>query len=67
MMISNLFNLILGFIVVVMELMKTALGPASTAPSQVLVDEDKGTGEEKGQKKIGAVPPPKHLHPASCS
>ncbi|XP_028711900.1 transmembrane protein 253 isoform X1 [Peromyscus leucopus] len=35
MMISNLFNLILGFIVVVMELMKTALGPASTAPSQL--------------------------------
>ncbi|GAB5572669.1 transmembrane protein 253 [Prionailurus iriomotensis] len=35
MMILNIFNLILGFIVVVVEVMKTALGPAPTAPSQL--------------------------------
>ncbi|XP_044621212.1 transmembrane protein 253 isoform X1 [Equus asinus] len=35
MMIFNTFNLILGFIAVVVEVMKTALGPASTAPSQL--------------------------------
>ncbi|XP_042535800.1 transmembrane protein 253 [Dipodomys spectabilis] len=35
MMIFNIFNLILGFIVVVVEVMKTALGPAPTAPSQL--------------------------------
>ncbi|EGW08442.1 Transmembrane protein C14orf176 [Cricetulus griseus] len=57
MMISNTFNLILGFIVVVIEVMKTALGPAPTAPSQVLVKAKKGTGEKKGQKEIGIVPP----------
>ncbi|XP_035115907.2 transmembrane protein 253 isoform X2 [Callithrix jacchus] len=34
MMIFNTFNLILGFIVVVVEVMKTALGPAPTAPSK---------------------------------
>ncbi|EHB08169.1 hypothetical protein GW7_08513 [Heterocephalus glaber] len=34
MMISNTFNLILGFIALVVEVMKTALGPASTAHSQ---------------------------------
>ncbi|EAW66408.1 transmembrane protein 253 isoform 2 [Homo sapiens] len=34
MMIFNTFNLILGFIVVVVEVMKTALGPAPTASSQ---------------------------------
>ncbi|XP_019484310.1 PREDICTED: transmembrane protein 253 isoform X3 [Hipposideros armiger] len=34
MMIFNTFNLIFGFIVVVVEVMKTALGPAPTAPSQ---------------------------------
>lgn len=32
MMISNTFNLILGFIVVVIEVTKTALGPAPTGP-----------------------------------
>ncbi|XP_055477637.1 transmembrane protein 253 isoform X1 [Psammomys obesus] len=56
MMISNTLNLLLGFIVVVTEVMKTALGPASTDPSQVLVKKDKGSREEKGQKKIGTVP-----------
>lgn len=57
MMISNILNLLLGFIVVVTEVMKTALGPASTDPSsQVLVKKEKGSGEEKGQKKTGAVP-----------
>ncbi|XP_017653492.1 transmembrane protein 253 [Nannospalax galili] len=35
MMISNTFNLILGFIVLVVEVMKTALGPASTPPPQL--------------------------------
>uniref|UniRef100_A0A673TGG1 Transmembrane protein 253 n=2 Tax=Suricata suricatta TaxID=37032 RepID=A0A673TGG1_SURSU len=35
MMILNIFNLILGFIVVVIEAMKTALGPAPAAPSQL--------------------------------
>ncbi|KAL1781016.1 transmembrane protein 253 [Sigmodon hispidus] len=35
MMISNSFNLIVGFIVLVMEVMKTALGPVSTSPSQL--------------------------------
>ncbi|XP_049985385.1 transmembrane protein 253 isoform X3 [Alexandromys fortis] len=34
MMISNTFNLILGFIVVVIEVTKTALGPAPTGPIQ---------------------------------
>ncbi|XP_023564134.1 transmembrane protein 253 isoform X2 [Octodon degus] len=34
MMIFNTFNLILGFIALVIEMMKTALGPASTAHSQ---------------------------------
>ncbi|XP_021036912.1 transmembrane protein 253 [Mus caroli] len=34
MMISNTFNLILGFIAVVIEVMKTALGTASTDSSQ---------------------------------
>ncbi|CAD7684486.1 unnamed protein product [Nyctereutes procyonoides] len=35
MMILNIFSLILGFIVVVVEVMKTALGPAPAALSQV--------------------------------
>ncbi|CAO2590418.1 Transmembrane protein 253 [Lemmus lemmus] len=35
MMISNTFNLILGFIVVVIEVTKTALGPALTGPFQL--------------------------------
>ncbi|KAM4881511.1 transmembrane protein 253 isoform 5-T5 [Thomomys bottae] len=35
MMIFNTFNLILGFIVVVVEVMKTALGPTPTASSQL--------------------------------
>ncbi|XP_025847887.1 transmembrane protein 253 [Vulpes vulpes] len=35
MMILNIFSLILGFIVVVVEVMKTALGPAPTALSQL--------------------------------
>lgn len=48
MMISNTFNMILGFVALVIEVMKTALGTASTDSSQVLVNE--------GQKIIGAVP-----------
>lgn len=36
MMIFNTFNLILGFIAVVVEVMKTALGPAPTASSQLV-------------------------------
>uniref|UniRef100_A0A8C5NZ74 Transmembrane protein 253 n=1 Tax=Jaculus jaculus TaxID=51337 RepID=A0A8C5NZ74_JACJA len=35
MMISNTFNLILGFIAVAVEVMKTALGPFPAAPSQL--------------------------------
>ncbi|XP_040825343.1 transmembrane protein 253 [Ochotona curzoniae] len=35
MMVFNLFNLILGFIVLVVEVIKTALEPATTAPSQL--------------------------------
>ncbi|XP_066133451.1 transmembrane protein 253 isoform X3 [Saccopteryx bilineata] len=35
MMVFNTFNLIFGFIVVVVEVMKTALGPATTASSKV--------------------------------
>ncbi|XP_073924538.1 transmembrane protein 253 isoform X8 [Castor canadensis] len=35
MMIFNILNLILGFIVLVVEVMKTALGPTSTASSQL--------------------------------
>lgn len=38
MMVFNLFNLILGFIVLVVEVIKTALEPATTAPSQVRVE-----------------------------
>uniref|UniRef100_G1LIU0 Transmembrane protein 253 n=3 Tax=Ailuropoda melanoleuca TaxID=9646 RepID=G1LIU0_AILME len=34
-MILNIFSLILGFIVVAVEVMKTALGPAPAAPSQL--------------------------------
>ncbi|XP_005412156.1 PREDICTED: transmembrane protein 253 isoform X2 [Chinchilla lanigera] len=34
MMICNIFNLIFGFIALVVEVIKTALGPASTAHSQ---------------------------------
>ncbi|XP_004482371.2 transmembrane protein 253 isoform X2 [Dasypus novemcinctus] len=36
MMIFNIFNLILGLIVVVVEVIKTALGSAPTAPSQLV-------------------------------
>lgn len=56
MMISNTFNLILGFIVVVIEVTKTALGPAPTGPIQEQVNKEKGTGEEKRQKKTGCTP-----------
>lgn len=42
MMIFNTFNLIFGFIVVVVEVMKTALGPAPTVPSQVWVNKEGG-------------------------
>ncbi|XP_066199280.1 transmembrane protein 253 isoform X1 [Saccopteryx leptura] len=38
MMVFNTFNLIFGFIVVVVEVMKTALGPATTASSKVQLD-----------------------------
>lgn len=51
MMISNTFNLILGFIVVVIEVTKTALGPPPSGPIQEQVSKEKGTGEEKWQKK----------------
>lgn len=42
MMILNIFSLILGFIVVAVEVMKTALGPAPAAPSQVWVNKGEG-------------------------
>ncbi|KAH0505890.1 Transmembrane protein 253 [Microtus ochrogaster] len=57
MMISNTFNLILGFIVVVIEVTKTALGPAPTGPTQEQVNKEKGTREEKWRKKTGCTPP----------
>lgn len=41
-MILNIFSLILGFIVVAVEVMKTALGPAPAAPSQVWVNKGEG-------------------------
>ncbi|KAM4881509.1 transmembrane protein 253 isoform 3-T3 [Thomomys bottae] len=50
MMIFNTFNLILGFIVVVVEVMKTALGPTPTASSQVLVNERRG-GKRRRKKR----------------
>ncbi|KAL0602890.1 Transmembrane protein 253 [Plecturocebus cupreus] len=50
MMIFNTFNLILGFIVVVVEVMKTALGPAPTAPSKVLANEGEG-GKMRRQER----------------
>ncbi|XP_038165925.1 transmembrane protein 253 isoform X2 [Arvicola amphibius] len=56
MMISNTFNLILGFIVVVTEVTKTALGPAPTGSIQEQVNKEKGTGEEKWRKKTGCAP-----------
>lgn len=60
MMIFNTVNLISGFIVVVVEVMKTALGPAAPASSMVPVskgedgktrrqkepERDKGRGEQ---------------------
>lgn len=57
MMISNTFNLILGFIVVVTEVTKTALGPAPTGPTQEQVNKKKGTREKKWWKKTGCTPP----------
>lgn len=42
MMIFNIFNLIVGFIVMVVEVMKTALGPAPTVPFQVWVNKEGG-------------------------
>jgi hypothetical protein len=48
MMISNTFNLILGFVAVVIEVMKTALGTASMDSSQVLVNEGGRAEENRG-------------------
>lgn len=47
MMMFNTFNLILGFIVVVVEVMKTVLAPAPSAPSQVWVNKGAGGDEEE--------------------
>jgi hypothetical protein len=47
MMIFNILNLILGFIVLVVEVMKTALGPTSTASSQVLANKGEGGRRRK--------------------
>ena len=51
MMILNTFNLIFGLIVVVVEVMKTALGPAVTASSTVQVSKGEG-GQMRRQEKI---------------
>lgn len=48
MMISNTFNLILGFVAVVTEVMKTAMGTDSTDSSQVLVNEGGRAEENRG-------------------
>lgn len=48
MMISNTLNLILGFIAVVMEVIKTALGTASADSSQVQVNEGERAEENRG-------------------
>lgn len=48
MMISNIFNMILGFVALVIEVMKTALGTASTDSSQVLVNEGGRAEENRG-------------------
>lgn len=59
MMIFNLFNLILGFIALVIEVMKTALMSAPNIPSQVQVNKREGgtmrrQEEGEGQGQIGA-------------
>lgn len=54
MMISNTFNMILGFIAVLIEVMKTALGTASTDSSQVL-------GNEGGRAEVNRGCTPKSI------
>lgn len=51
MMILNTFNLIFGLIVVVVEVMKTALGPAVTASSKVQVSKGEG-GQMRRQEEM---------------
>lgn len=69
MMILNIFNLILGFIALVVEVMKTVLGPASTARSQVLANE-REWGKRRKQEEIrrGSARGSRcWVHAASCS
>lgn len=64
MMIFNTIDLILGFIVVAVEVMKTALGPAATASSKVPVSKGeagktrrpKETERDTGRGKQVLVP-----------
>lgn len=51
MMIFNIFNLIFGFIVMVVEVMKTALGPAPTVPFQGLSELEEIPDLENGPKR----------------
>lgn len=51
MMIFNTFNLIFGFVVVVVEVMKTVLGPVPTAPSQVWANKGEG-GRMRRQEEM---------------
>lgn len=68
MMLFNTFNLILGFIALVVEVAKTALMSAPTVPSQVQVNKGECGGmrrpeEGKGQGQIGAGYPAAHPQP----
>lgn len=71
MMIFNTVNLIFGFIVVVVEVMKTVLGPAAPASSVVPVSKgedgktrrQKETERDKGRGKRVLVP---LSHPQPC-
>lgn len=51
MMILNTIDLILGFIVVVVEVLKTALGSAASASSQVPVSKEED-GKTRRQKEM---------------
>lgn len=68
MMIFNTFNLISGFIALVVEVMKTALMSAPTVPSEVQVNKEEcgrmwRREEGKGQGQIGAGSPAAYPQP----
>lgn len=68
MMIFNTFNLISGFIALVVEVMKTALMSAPTVPSEVQVNKGEcgrmwRQEEGKGQGQIGAGSPAAYPQP----